>query len=117
MLIKDARKYELGPNPNPFLVPGEEEELTSSGYRYRKWTLNADEGLDVVSLGGGAAGAEAVVTGLRPRQAVAAGLGLRQAVAAGGLRPRQAAGGLRPRQAAGGLRPRPSSHQQDESQG
>jgi len=48
VLIKDAKKYELGPNPNPFLVPGEEEELTSSGYRYRKWTLNADEGLDVV---------------------------------------------------------------------
>jgi hypothetical protein len=51
VLVKESRKYELG-NPNPFLVAGEEEELASCGYKYRKWTLNADEGLDVVSGAG-----------------------------------------------------------------
>jgi hypothetical protein len=39
-------------NPNPF-ADGD-GELASCAYKYRKWTLNAEEGLDVV--GGGVGG-------------------------------------------------------------
>lgn len=46
-LIKESRKYDLG-KPNPFATPGEQEELASFGYRYRKFALNPDDNLDVI---------------------------------------------------------------------
>ncbi|KAF6253322.1 eukaryotic translation initiation factor 3, subunit 7 [Scenedesmus sp. NREL 46B-D3] len=45
LLVKGGEKFNLG-NSNPFGDGG--EELASVGYKYRRWALNAEAGIDIV---------------------------------------------------------------------
>ncbi|KAF8066359.1 EIF3D [Scenedesmus sp. PABB004] len=45
LLAHDGNKFSLG-NPNPFA--GQGEELASVGYKYRRWSLNPEAGVDIV---------------------------------------------------------------------
>eukprot|EP00879_Flechtneria_rotunda_P015744 GHRR01016466.1.p2 GENE.GHRR01016466.1~~GHRR01016466.1.p2 ORF type:complete len:303 (+),score=122.53 GHRR01016466.1:683-1591(+) len=47
LLVKSGNKHNLG-KPNPFASSGEREELASVGYRYRRWTLNPEDHVDIV---------------------------------------------------------------------
>lgn len=47
VIIQGGEKYTMD-EPNPFITPGEEEELASVAYRYRRWVLNEDEKVSIV---------------------------------------------------------------------
>lgn len=47
VLVPNGEKYQMG-EANPFVSPEDEEELASCAYRYRKWALNEEEGVDIV---------------------------------------------------------------------
>eukprot|EP00798_Chlamydomonas_sp_ICE-L_P031221 gene31221-6371_t len=47
VLTKSGNKHKFD-EPNPFVSPGDEEELASCAYKYRKWTLNEEGDIDII---------------------------------------------------------------------